>query len=115
MFVIPVFMIVMALMCAFVPYFLARPKLRNQDIMSSADYVGGALIEAFLITFIQASSLYIGMGLYNDIAAKSPTKLAVISTMEVWIVLTVIVLGAVPPAYLFIRQLNKIKSVHINP
>lgn len=115
MYVIPVFMIVMAVMCAFATYFLARPKLLNGDIMSSADYVGGALIEVFLITFIQALSLYMGMGIYNMIAAKSPTKLAELSTMEVWIVLTIIVLGAVTPAYLFIRQLSKLKYARKNP
>lgn len=112
MFVIPVGMIVMAVMCAFATYFLLRPKLLDESIMSSPDYIGGALVEVFLYTFIQALSIYIGMGLYNDIAAKQPTQLAALSTMEVCIVLTIISLGAATPAYLFIRQLNKLKIAH---
>jgi hypothetical protein len=115
MFVIPIGMVVMAVMFAVGTYLLARPKLLNENLMSSSDYIGGALIEVFLITFIEVLSIYIGMGVYNSIAAEAPTKLAEISTMGVCTVLTIVVLGAATPAYLFIRQLNKVKLARIEP
>lgn len=114
MFVVPVFMIVLAVMYAVATYFLSRPKLRDEGLMSSPDYIGGALIETFLFTLVAALSMFIAMGLYNDIAAKQSDKFAALSTVEVWTVLTIIVLGAATPAYLFIRQLNKLKTIRQN-
>lgn len=115
MFVIPVFMIVLAVIYAITNYFLARPKLLNEDIMSDADYVGGALVEVFLITLIEALSIFLGMGIYNNIAAASAGKLAEVPVWEIGAVLTIVVLGAATPAYLFIQQLRKLKTAPQNP
>lgn len=110
MFVAPVFMIIFAVLCAFGPYLLSLPKLKDEEIMSSLDYIGGGIVEVFLYTVVFLCSNFLGLVLYNAAADKNPTKLSPISNLEFWIVLAIIMLGAVAPTYLFVKQLNLLKT-----
>lgn len=109
MFIIPIGTVVLAVIYCITNYFLARPKLKDQDIMSDAEYAWGVLIEVCLITIVEVLSFVIGMALYNDIAAKYTDKLAAIPDYLMWIVVVITALGAIPSAVVVIRQVNKLK------